>query len=72
MIEFVVVMKILTCLAAVILSCSIVSRDPGLRINRLMAVVPALIALWAGGELVSNMQPRAAQADMPPGGAWSL
>ncbi len=64
MIEFVVVMKILTCLAAVILSCSIVSRDPGLRINRLMAVVPALIALWAGGELVSNMQPSAAQAEL--------
>lgn len=63
MIEFFVVTKIFTCIAAVILACVIVSRDPGLRINRLMAVVPGLIAWWALGELVWNLQPTTEEAE---------
>ena len=41
--EAISLLKIVTVLASVMLSCAIFSRDPGLRINRLMALVPALI-----------------------------
>lgn len=54
--EAISLLKIITVLASVMLSCAIFSRDPGLRINRLMALVPALIGFWALGEFLWNLQ----------------
>ena len=69
------ILKLFTCLASAILSCSIFSRDPGLRINRRMAVVPALIGLWSLGEFLWNLQPDpivAAQIIRLTTGSWML
>lgn len=56
-------LKLLTCLSSVVLACAIFSRDPGLRINRLMAMVPALIVLWSLGEFSWNLQSDPAVAE---------
>lgn len=75
MISLFFIVKIFTLLASVALACAVFGRDPGLRINRLMAVVPALIAFWSLGEFSWNLQPDPAVAELivrATAGAWMM
>jgi len=56
-IQIFVIVKIATCLLSVVLATAIISRDPGLRITRLMATIPLLTAIWSFGEIMWSMQP---------------
>ncbi|MBW2726784.1 MAG: hypothetical protein JRE71_20580, partial [Deltaproteobacteria bacterium] len=75
MISLFFIVKIFTLLASVALACAVLGRDPGLRINRLMAVVPALIAFWSLGEFSWNLQPDPAVAELivrATAGSWMM
>jgi PAS domain S-box-containing protein len=75
MISLFFIVKIFTLLAAVVLASAILGRDPGLRINRLMATVPALLALWSLGEISWNLQPDPVAAEQIlrlTSGAWMM
>jgi PAS domain S-box-containing protein len=63
-IEFFTILKIATCLLSVVLATAIISRDPGLRINRLMALVPLLTAQWSFCEILWIQQNDAESAAM--------
>ncbi len=72
MIQLLVIVKIATCLLSVILASAIVSRDPGLRINRLMGLIPLLTAHWSGCEILSNLQTDPEIAGLVSGSIESL
>ncbi|MCP4039003.1 MAG: PAS domain-containing protein [bacterium] len=69
------VFETLTLLVSVVLACALVVRDPHQRINSLMAVVPALLALWCLGEIAWNLQSEVKAAEVlirATAGAWLL
>jgi signal transduction histidine kinase len=60
--ELFLILKVITCLASVALASMIFNRDPGLRLNRLMAMIPLCTAVWSLSEVLWNLQAQAEDA----------
>ncbi len=56
MVELYFVLEVATLLSSLSLACVLLARDSGQRINRLMAIVPAWLALWSLGEIAWNLE----------------
>jgi len=57
-------LEVATLLASIAFACALVARDQGRQLNRRMAVIPALLALWSLGELAWNLQVDAQRAEV--------
>ena len=55
--ELFLTLKVVTCQASFALASTILVRDPGLRLNRLMALIPLCAAIWSFSEVMWNLQP---------------
>ena len=60
--EIFLILKVVTCLASVALASAIFNRDPGLRLTRVMAMIPLCTAIWSMSEILWNLQTDAEQA----------
>ncbi len=54
--ELYALLKLLTCVLSVTLASAIVGRDPGLRVNRAIAMIPSCTAYWSLCEFLAAIQ----------------
>jgi signal transduction histidine kinase len=62
MIQTFLLLKIFTCIVSLSLASALVSRDPGLKVTRLLAMIPVCTAFWSFCEILWSLETDPEQA----------